>query len=122
MKKIIYFAILVLFFLLFSSSLYYTQERQAKNTIDKNFKLLNSLIHDEMNLDDASNILRNNGFVVWEKKRPSANKNYYKCYIPLSKKIPWSSTIAEIFGTSSEVRVYAIIKADPEKKIISIQH
>lgn len=95
---------------------------EEKNAMDAKYKKLNELVAIGMNIDNAANILRENGYTVGQKEYPTAQKDYSQIIVPLSKKIPASATIAETTGKGKGMNIYAIIKADKNDIIFEIYH
>jgi hypothetical protein len=85
-------------------------------------EIIKSLVDVGMDIDEASKILRENGFKVGEKYMPTKNKDYYQVNIPVIDKIPVSSTIAESAGIETNTRGYVVLKADLDGKITAIKY
>ncbi|MCP4113090.1 MAG: LytR C-terminal domain-containing protein [Desulfobacteraceae bacterium] len=94
-----------------------------KINADGKFNFLKSLVHVGMDIDKASDILKAQGFKVGAKHTPTKDKDYYVVIVPLREKIPVSATIGETLGIGaySDNRVYAVLKANLDNKIISIE-
>ena len=97
-------------------------EKQIKTEVDQNYLKLTKLVNVGMGIDEAADILKKNGFTVGEKHLPTVKKDYYQINVPLAQKMPKSATLAESTGKASDVRIYAIIRADLDNKITSISN
>lgn len=97
------------------------EDDRIKEMVKEKDTVLRSLVHIGMNVDEAIEVLRKNGYRVGEKHMPTKKGDYYAVAIPLIDKIPMSSIFAEVTGTDSKLRTYAIIKADLNNIITSIE-
>ncbi len=94
---------------------------RIRASVEKKFDSVLSLVHIGMDIDEASMILKKHGFRVGHKYTPTKDKKYYQVLVPLIEKIPACATIAEIRGTSSGLKGYAVLKAGLDNIIISIE-
>ncbi|MCP4110881.1 MAG: hypothetical protein GY749_36065 [Desulfobacteraceae bacterium] len=90
-------------------------------SVEKKFNSVMSLVHIGMDINEASIILKKHGFRVGRKHTPTKDKTYYQVLVPLIEKIPVCATVAEVRGTSSGLKGYAVLKADLDNRIISIE-
>ena len=118
MKLFHYIFFIFLVSLIFSCS---SPSADTRTLSEKRFKVVQSLISIGMDIDEATSILKKQGFQVGKKYMPTKNKDYYQINILLLDEIPVSATIAETTGTSSSVRTYAIVKAGLDNNIIAIE-
>lgn len=117
-KKI--FAMFVTLFVLLTTACSSSSE-QDTNMNEKYHKIL-GLVSVGMNIDEAANILKKNGFTVGQREYPTAGKEYSQILIPLSRTIPVSATVAETTGKGTGKNIYVIIKADSKDIIFEIYH
>lgn len=74
-----------------------------------------------MDADEAIAALRNEGFAVGAKIKPTKKADYYQVNVVLRDSIPASETAKYILDVSSKTRSYLVIKASLDGRITSVE-
>ena len=84
-------------------------------------KRIQELVKVGADIDDAIVTLREEGFVVGDKYKPTKKGDYYQVNVVLRDKIPASETAKYVLDVPSKKRSYVVFKASLDGKIISIE-
>jgi hypothetical protein len=82
---------------------------------------LKDLVRVGMDVDAAIVAIREEGFTVGKKIKPTKKADYYQVNVVLRDRIPASETAKYVLDVPSKKRSYVVIKALLDGKIISIE-
>lgn len=74
-----------------------------------------------MDIDEAIELLRAEGYRVGDKHHPTEAKDYYVALVPLRDHIPASDTVRYTVGMDGSSKAYVVIKSNKDGEIISVE-
>jgi len=94
---------------------------EDKEAVDITATRIKQMVCVGMDVDNVIVDLRNEGFRVGEKIKPTKKADYYQVNVVLCDKIPASESAKYVIGMSSKKRSYVVIKASLDGKIVSVE-